>query len=288
LKLQVALFTLFTAVCLFTVGIAVKAAEENKNALSIQTDISRFIGETLVYTIQWDPPWYMFFLPKMEAGELTFRLWGIEESRGEPAMKVSLEARSSGALASLAKMKGENEFLYYSNPETLCAEGNISKIREGRRMRLLELDYFQDERRLRFRATDESVTPPKLQRDIIKTDLPPCVKDPLTSLYFYRTLPLARGYVKNLTIGNDDRVFEVLTRIENQEVVNTPAGRFNAWKVSTNALQGGLFSQRGNFHIWVSEDELKAPVKFEVRVRLGHVLGTLKSVESTRDAGVGL
>ena len=146
-------------------------------------------------------------------------------------------------------------------------------------MRRLELEYFQDERRLHFRAFDESVTPSRLFRDVRKTDLPPCVHDPFTALYVYRSLPLAKGYVKDLIIGNDDKVLEVRTRIENRETVVTEAGKFDAWKVGTNALGGGLFSERGSFHIWVSADERKIPVLFDVRVRLGRVIGTLKSLK---------
>ena len=273
-----ALFAIIVLTCMFTVGIVGKAAEENKKAPSIKTDISMFNGETLVYSVQWDPPWYMFFIPKMEAGELTLRFHDIAEFRGRPAVKVVAEARSSGTLTRLANLRVENDFLFYSNQETLCAEGSVSKIREGKRQRLLELEYFQDERRLHFRAFDESVTPAQLQRDIINADLPPCVKDPFTALFFYRTLPLAKGYAKNLVIGNDDKVLEVRTRIENQETVNTGAGRFTAWKVRTDALSGGLFSERGEFHIWMSADERQIPVRFDVKVRLGRVLGTLKSI----------
>ena len=264
------------AACLFASGFAVKASGENGSDPPVKTDFSMFAGETLVYTFKWDPPWYMFFLPKMEAGELTFRFLGIDEYRGKPAVKIVIEARSSGALAKLADMKVEDEFIFYSDPETLCALGSVSKIREGKRMRLLELEYFQDERRLDFRAFDESVTPARLQKDVTVAGLPPCVRDPFSTLYFYRSLPLAKGYDKSFNVGNDDKVLEVRTRIESQERVDAPGGKLPAWKIRTDALQAGLFSQSGDFRIWMSADERKAPVRFEAKVRLGNVLGVLK------------
>ena len=273
-----AIFALSAAICLFTSCPAVKANEEKTIDSSEKADFSMFTGETLVYTFKWDPPWYMFFLPKMEAGELTFRFLGIDEYRGKPAIKIVIEARSSGTLAKLADMKVEDEFIFYSDPETLCAEGSVSKIREGKRKRLLELEYFQDERKLNFHAYDESVTPPQLQKDVTKTDLPSCVRDPFSTLYFYRTLPLAKGYEQNISVGNDDKVLEVRTRIETQESVSTPSGKIAAWKIKTDALRDGLFSQDGDFRIWMSADERKAPVRFEAKVRLGHVLGVLKSI----------
>ena len=272
------------AACLFTVCLAVKATEESGSAPSVKTDFSTFTGETLVYTFKWDPPWYMFFLPKMEAGELTFRFLGIDEYRGRPAVKIVIEARSSGALAKLADMNVEDEFTFYSDPETLCALGSVSKIREGKRRRLLELEYFQDERRLDFRVFDESVTPARLLKDVTVADLPPCVRDPFSTLYFYRSLPLAKGYDKSFNVGNDDKVLEVRARIEGQESVEAPGGKLPAWKIRTDALRAGLFSQDGDFRMWVSADERKAPIRFEAKVRLGNVLGVIKSIDN---AGVG-
>jgi len=271
-----AVCALFAAVFMFAADITAGEAEESESAPSENADFSRFFGETLVYSIKWDPPWYMFFLPKMEAGELTFRFQGIDEFQGKPAVKIVVDARSSGTLVKLADMKVEDEFIFYSAPEDLCAEGSVSKIREGKRRRLLELEYFRDERRLHFRAFNELVTPPLLYKDVTKTDIPPCVYDPFSALYLFRTLPLAKGYDKNLFIGNDDKVLEVRTRIVGKESVETPAGKFNAWKINTNALQRGLFSEKGDFHIWFSADELKAPLRFEAKVRLGRVLGILK------------
>lgn len=272
------LFAFFAMVCLFVAGFTVNAAVENENTPPEKTDFSRFDGETLIYSIKWDPPWYMFFLPKMEAGEMTFNFKGIDEFRGKPAVKIAVTARSSGSLAKLANMEVDDVFLFYSSPEELCAEGSESKIREGKRRRLLEQEYFQDERRLHFRAYDESVTPSLLQKDETVTDLPPCVRDPFSTLYFFRTLPLAKGYEKKLIVGNDDKVLEARARIENQEQVDTPAGKFNAWKIRTDALRGGLFREDGDFRVWFAADERQAPVQFEAKVRLGNVRGVLKSV----------
>ena len=282
---RTAIFALFAAFCLLAAGIvtgaAIEAAKENE--LQVKTDFSMFTGETLVYSFIWEPPWYMFFLPKMEAGELTFRFQGIDEYRKKPVVKIVVEARSSGTLANLAKMKVEDEFLFYSDTEALCAEGSVSKIREGKRMRRLELEYFRDERKLNFRAFNESVTPPVLQKDVTKTDLPPCVRDPLSTLYFFRALPLAKGFEKSISVGNDDKALEVRARVEKQETVETPAGKIAAWKIRTDALSGGLFSQNGEFSIWMSADERKTPVRFEASVRLGHVVGVLKELKGNAE-----
>jgi hypothetical protein len=39
---------------------------------------------------------------------------------------------------------------------------------------------------------------------------------------------------------------------------------------------GGVFKEGGQFRIWLSADDKKVPLQFEVRVKLGKVLGALK------------
>ena len=45
-----------------------------------------FIGEKLIYQMEWDPPWYLFFLPNMEAGEIEVQTEGEVEFRNEKAL----------------------------------------------------------------------------------------------------------------------------------------------------------------------------------------------------------
>ena len=45
-----------------------------------------FIGERLVYKIEWDPPWYMFFLPSLEAGEAEIHLIGETQYKNRKAI----------------------------------------------------------------------------------------------------------------------------------------------------------------------------------------------------------
>jgi len=266
------LTVLIPAMCVFA------AFFETGGASSIpdKIDTTLFTGERLVYAIKWNPPWYMFFMPTMEAGEMLIEQAGVEEFRGKPAFKTVMRGRSSGAL-SKALMPVEDEFVFYSDPETLCAEGGITKIREGKRKRLLELEYFREAGELRFRATDESVTPPKINKDVTLADIPSCVRDPFSALYIYRTLPLRNDYSNSIVIGNDDKVMEVQAHVEKQERIETQTGALNAWKIRTDALKGGLFREGGQFWVWLAADEKKTPLRFEAKVRLGQVSCILKS-----------
>jgi hypothetical protein len=244
-----------------------------------QPDISPpfSIGERLIYTIKWDPPWYLFFLPAMQAGEIDLQLIGEAEYENKTALKISFQANSSGTLAKMAGLNVNDDFTFYTNPKTFCTFAAFKEIREGKRKRQIYVDYLRETRQLHFREIDESVDPPKVKKDEIKDDIPSCVHDPLSALYLLRMSELGADYVRTFAIGHDDKIKEITARVEAQESIETPAGKFTAWKISASALMGGLFKDGGQFRIWISADDRKIPVQFEVKVRLGKVLGKLKT-----------
>jgi hypothetical protein len=236
-----------------------------------------FIGERLVYKIEWDPPWYMFFLPTMEAGEGEIRV--IEETyyKNRKAIKAALSVRSSGALTKLSGFKFEDEFLLYTESGSFCAIDVFQKLREPRRKRQINIEYLRDTRQLSIYDLDESVAPPKVRRDEKKDNIPPCVHDPLSALCLFRMLPLKEGLSQTYLIGNDDKVQEVQAVVEKRETISSVSGKVNAWRVSTNALKGQLFRASGQLKIWFSADEKKLPLQFEAKIPLGRVVCKLKS-----------
>jgi hypothetical protein len=237
-------------------------------------------GERLVYSIKWDPPWYLFFLPAMEAGEVVVQLESEVEYNSTKALKIVFRANSSGTLANLTGLRIEDEFVYLTEPNTFCTLAASQRIRENKRKRQINVVYLRETRQLHIREIDESVLPPQLKKDEIKSDIPVCVHDPLSALYLFRSKRLRAGDAHTFVIGDNDKIKEVASRVEKQERIGTPVGEFAAWKVSTTALMGGLFKEGGQFILWLSADERKLPLQFEIKVRLGRVFGKLKRCNS--------
>jgi hypothetical protein len=236
-------------------------------------------GERLVYKIYWDPPWFLFFLPNMEAGEVTVELSEDAEDNGRRADIITLKANSSGTLVRLAGLKVEDEFVFHTDAETFCTLSASEKVREGKRRRRVDVQYLRETHQLHIRELDEGFSPPKVKKDEFKNNIPACVHDPLSALYMFRRLPLREQFEHTFLLANDDRIREVRGTVAKQEIIETPSGKRAAWRISTAALMGGLFKEGGQFRIWLSADEKKLPVQFEVKVGLGRVLGKLKSAD---------
>lgn len=239
--------------------------------------VDSHVGEKLVFLVEWKPPWYLFFLPPMEAGEAELNMPGEVEYKGQKALKIEFMARSSGTFAKLVGIQVDDRFEFFTNPETFCTYGAVKKEREGKRKRDIEVEYFPQSRQLHIRELDLSTSPPTVKKDHYREDVPECVKDLFSALYFTRRQEFRPGLTYKALVGDNERLKEVEARVEKVETVHTPAGAFKAWKVNTVALVGGLFKEGGQFRMWLSDDAKKVPVQFEAKVSLGMVSGKLKS-----------
>ena len=263
--------------CLLVAGMSPQQAHPQEQVPALPAS-PYSLGEQLAYIVKWDPPWYLFFLPSMEAGEIVLQLAGETEYKGQKAWKITFRAHSSGTLLKMSGVKIDDEYIFITEPETFCSLNISQRIREGKRKRKIDIEYLRAAGQLHIREMDESVDPPRLKRDEVKNNIPSCVRDPFSALYFLRLSDLGPKYEQTFVISNDDRIKGIRAYVEKQETVEVPMGKSAAWNIRTAALMGGLFKEGGQFRIWLSADQRKVPLQFEAKVSLGKVVGKLKSV----------
>jgi hypothetical protein len=235
------------------------------------------VGERLVYRIDWNPPWFLFFMPAIEAGEVTLDLAGEVLYKDTKSLKIVFSALSSGTLMRLFGLKVEDTYEFVTDAQSFCTHTVAKKIREGKHKRDIEVVYLPDSRQLHKREVDVSTVVPRVIRDKNYEDIPPCVKDLFSALYALRREPLKVGSSYRILVGDDEHIREVEAQVEKIEQVKTPSGVYRAWRVNTVAILGGLFKNGGQFRMWLTADERKLPVKFEVQVNLGKATGSLKT-----------
>lgn len=260
---------------LLAAGIAHPGPAQDPGVSAKPADRAFALGERMVYHVEWSPPWYLFFLPSMHAGEASLGISEGPEVDGKKATRVLFTAQSSGTLAKLTGVDVDDYYESFVNGETLCTFKVIKKIREGKRKRDSEVEYRSSTGQMHIREVNVATSPPKVDRDQVIDDIPACVKDIFTALYDARTKDFDLGVSHRLLIADDDKIREVEVRVLKETVVKTVLGKLNTWEVDTVSLLGGLFKDGGQFRMWLTADERKLPVKFEVKVRLGKVTGQL-------------
>jgi len=236
-------------------------------------------GETLVYEIRWDPPAWMFFLPTMSAGELTIQFQHEARLDSKVVHQIAARAVSSGFFPKLTGVTVDDSFESIVDPRRFCSVRMTKKLREGKRLRDIVLTFDGERGTGHYLAYDVAKTPPEELKNEDVKNLPPCVQDILSGIYLTRLQELRAGKKFPLVVSDDGTVKQVEVRVKEKETVEAVAGRFSAWKVETVSVFGGLFKGGGTFLVWFSDDAQQVPVKFEAKVKVGKVFGTVKQIK---------
>ncbi len=111
-------------------------------------------------------------------------------------------------------------------------------------------------------------------------DLIPFSQDALSALYYVRTQKIDVGNVIKFPMTTGGNQWETEVHVIKKEDVSTKMGYRKAIKTKVLTKFKGVLQQQGDSFIWYSDDELKAPLRFEAKVRIGWVSGIVKKIES--------
>ncbi len=101
------------------------------------------------------------------------------------------------------------------------------------------------------------------------------VHDPLSVVYFLRTIPLEVGQTVNVEVHDGRKGWTLVVQGVAKEKVSVPAGTFSTIKVKTLIKYEGLLVNKGDVFIWFSDDEVKMPVKMVSKVKVGTITALL-------------
>jgi Protein of unknown function (DUF3108) len=239
------------------------------------------VGETLVYEVRWDPPAWMFFLPTIDAGEMTLKFHGRLTYNGDPAFKITADAISSGFLPKITGVSVRDYFESIVDAREFCSFKMTKKTREGKRQRDITLTFDREKGRGHFLAYDVSKWPPVELKNEEVQNIPSCVQDLLSAIYHTRLRDLKIGGSYPLMVSDNGVVKQVEIKVNKRECVSCAAGTYSTLKVEAISVFGGLFKGGGTFTVWLSDDQNKIPIKFEAKVKIGKVFGFVKKMENT-------
>lgn len=210
-------------------------------------------GETLDYQLSW-----------MRITGGTARMT-IGPSPDDPASyRITSVAKSSKRIARLVHFRDEIE--------TTVARSDFSTLRYVKR-----LDE-RGEKKVEVTTVEDGVAT-RTRHKVKKVQVPRPVFDPISVIYYVRTLDLTPGRVHRLTLVADGKVYTVDARAVRRERVETPAGTFQTVLVEPVMNAGGAQREERLF-IWYSDDERRIPVRIRSEIKLGSVTATLRAVRT--------
>ncbi len=200
------------------------------------------------------------------AGIAVMSIPKIKKISGRDAYNINFEVNSVESFDWMYKVRDRYET--YMDIEGLFPWRFEQHIREGKFSR--DFSAFFDQRKGKARTSEGEYTVPKYVHDIV------------SAFYFARTVDYSgkkKGDKINLQNFYKDRVYDLDVRFLGKERVKVGAGTFDCIIVEPLVLEGGLFKSEGNIIIWLTDDDLKVPVKVKTKVVVGSIDAELTAFE---------
>jgi hypothetical protein len=209
-------------------------------------------GEVLAFDISWSD--------YLTAANATVTVRDKRSSFGSTAYYLVAEGQPVGLLAAIYSVYYKLDSLV--DVFTLLPQRGSVFSQEGRHRRM-QVTRFDQPRR---RATYEMTTTTVYKREMRLTAP---AQDPLSALYFLRTLPMRQGENAAIAVVNDGELFNVNVTVAGREMLDTPLGRQPAWKLVPRVTNSAGKPAGDELAIWISDDSRRLPLRIDARLDVG-------------------
>ena len=215
------------------------------------------VGEKLTYEVK-----YGF----VTAGIAEMAIPKIKRISGRDAYNVVFRVNTVPAFDMFFKVRDRYET--YIDVEGIFPWRFEQHIREGGFTK--DFSAFFDQRRGKAKTSKGTY------------DIPPYVNDIFSAFYLFRTLDFSEkkeGDIIKLENFYNDKVYPLDVVYKGKETITVDAGTFDCFIVEPLVVEGGLFKSEGSITIWMTDDELKIPIRVKTKVIIGAIDSELTAYE---------
>ncbi len=212
------------------------------------------VGEAATYSVRWTSG-----PMNVPAGEMTI---GVESPRGGESFRFVASAKTAPWVARFFEADARLETT--ASGRLLPIE-HVEVITEGRRRVDRQLAFDAAGRLVRMTNGGTSVTLP------LATD----ARDPMTALFYVRTLPLAPGSEFSLPLNDNGRPSRLEVIVGPLETIAAAGRSWRAWKVEPRLHERIEREGRLRMTTWISADEHRLPLLIDIAAPFGTVRAEL-------------
>ena len=213
-------------------------------------------GERLTYNISWSKVF--------SAGTAVMEVREERTAEGRDILRFVSTARTTGMVDKVYPVRDTVQSVV--DPRTMLSLSYSLNQSHGKRKRNRELIFDHGKNKVSF------IEGGKLE----SIDVPANVQDALSSLYYVRTLAeFTEGKPIVVTVCDSGKTWTVEVHVLGREKVKTPVGEFNTIKVKTYPKYEGVFLNKGEIFIWLTDDRRKVPVLMKSTITIGSIVSTL-------------
>ncbi|MBI5847775.1 MAG: DUF3108 domain-containing protein [Nitrospirae bacterium] len=143
------------------------------------------------------------------------------------------------------------------------------KIREGKHRRDKEIIFDH------VKHTAQFIDHLEKEKDRKEYPVHENVFDPLSVLYYVRTLKLEVGKPVYVDIFDSKKIWNVEVQVVRKEKISTILGEVETIVIKPLMKSEGIFNRKGEMLIWLTDDQKRTPVKMQTKVAVGAITATL-------------
>lgn len=215
------------------------------------------VGEKLTFDVK-----YGF----VTAGVAVMEIPKMKRLSGRDVYQITFKVNSIPSFDPLYKVRDRYET--YLDKEGLFPWRFEQHIREGGYSR--DFSAFFDQRRGIAKTSEGSY------------EIPLYVNDIVSAFYYARSFDYSKmkeGEVFELHNFYKNKVYPLQIIYHGKETIDVEAGKFKCIIVEPVIAKGGLFKTEGNVIIWLSDDQLRIPVKVKTKIIIGSIDAELTEYE---------
>jgi len=200
------------------------------------------------------------------AGVAVMQIPKIKKISGRNAYNVTFTVNTIPTFDAFYKVRDRYET--YLDVEGLFPWRFEQHIREGGYSR--DFSAFFDQRKGKAKTSEGEY------------DIPLYVNDIISAFYLARTFDysnMKKGDKIHLENFYKNKVYPLDVVYLGKERIKVGAGTFNCIMVEPLVAEGGLFKNEGTIVIWLTDDELKVPVKVKTKIVIGSIDAELSAYE---------
>jgi hypothetical protein len=215
------------------------------------------VGEKLTFDVK-----YGF----VTAGIAVFEIPAIKKMSGRDSYHITFEVNTVPSFDMIFKVRDRYET--YLDVEGIFPWRFEQHIREGKYSR--DFSAFFDQRKGKAKTSGGEYNIPKYVNDIV------------SAFYYARTLDFT-----NMKVGDKiplknfykDKIYDLDVVYQGKEIIEVAAGKFECIIVEPLVQEGGLFKSEGSILVWLTNDEVKMPVRVKSKVVIGSIDADLTKYE---------
>ncbi len=255
----------FLALVLMFVGYT-SDAEEHTIASAPRGIQAFHPGETLIYDISWSKI--------ISAGIATMEVKDETMPDGKEGLRFVVTGHSVGLVDKIFPVNDSVQSVF--DPRLMQSLSYSLRESFGRKKRLRVVEFDHEQKTAVSRLNED---PPETLA------LPDQVQDGLSALYYLRTREeFILGKHIDIDVLDSGKIWSVEIYILSREKVTTPAGEFDTIKVKTYPKYKGVFQNKGEVFIWLTDDSRKIPVLMKSKLAFGSFVFNLTNIKTGDEA----